>query len=84
MQCQFTDSLPVGYGPHKLLNVRSHKLLVDMSSLEEEKLQDDILSEGDIGDEEKLFPEEFCDSDNANDMNLKKEGSSRKKNNGEW
>ena len=37
-----------------------------MSSSEEEKLQDDILSEGDIGDEEKMFPE---DSDNGNDLN---------------
>ena len=50
-----------------------------MSSLEEEKLQDDILSKGDIGDEEKLFLEEFCDSDNANNVNLKKEESSRKR-----
>ena len=34
-QNQFTGSLPVVYGPHKLLNVRPHKLLADMSSLEE-------------------------------------------------
>ena len=39
---QFTGSLPVGYGPHKFLNIQSHKLLADMSSSEEEKLQDDI------------------------------------------
>ena len=45
-----------------------------MSSLEE-KLHDDILFEGDIDDEEKMFPEEFCDSDNANDTKLKKEQS---------
>ena len=83
-QNQLTGSLPVGYGPHKLLNVRSHKLLADISSLEEEKLKDDILSEDDIGDEEKKFPEEFCDSDNANDIKLKKEESFRKKNNREW
>ena len=30
-QNQFTVSLPVGYGGHKLLNVQSHKLLADMS-----------------------------------------------------
>ena len=52
-----------------------------MSSSEEQKLQDDILSEGDIGDEEKMFPE---DSDNGNDIKLKKEDSFRKKNNMEW
>ena len=39
---------------------------------EEQKLQDDILSEGDIGDEVKIFPEELCNSDNANYINLKK------------
>ena len=55
-----------------------------MSSLEEEKLHDDILFEGDIDDEEKMFPEEFCDSDNANDIKLKKEQSFRNKNNREW
>ena len=55
-----------------------------MSSSEEEKLQDDILSEADIGDEEKMFPEEFCDSDNANDIKLIKEESFRKRNNREW
>ena len=74
-QNQFTSSLPVGYGPCNLLNVQSHKLLPDMSSLEEKKLHDDILFEGDIDDEEKMFPEEFCDSDNANDTKLKKEQS---------
>ena len=74
-QNQFTGSLPVGYGSQKLLNIRFHKLLADMSSLEEEKLKDDILSEGDIGDEEKMFPGEFCDSNNANDIKLKKEES---------
>ena len=58
-QNQFTGPLPVGYGPHKLLNVRSHKLLADVSSLKEEKLKDDILSEGDIGDEEKCFLRSF-------------------------
>ena len=73
-QNQLTGSLPVGYGPCNLLNVQSHKLLADMSSLEE-KLHDDILFEGDIDDEEKMFPEEFCDSDNANDTKLKKEQS---------
>ena len=83
-QNQFTGSLPVGYGAHKLLNVQSHKLLADMSSLEEEKLHDDILFEGDIDDEQKMFPEEFCDSDNANDIKLKKEQSFRNKNNREW
>ena len=31
-----------------------------------------------------MFPEEFCDSDNANDINLKKEKAFRKKNNREW
>ena len=31
-----------------------------------------------------MFPEEFCDSDNANDINLKKEKTFRKKNNREW
>ena len=72
---QFTGSLPVGDGPYKLLNARSYKLLADMSSLEEEKLKDDILSEGDIGGEEKMFPEEFCDSGNANYIKLKKEES---------
>ena len=82
-QNQFTGSLPLGYGPHKLLNIRSHKLLADMSSSEEEKLQDDILSEADIGDERKMFPEGFCDSDNANDIKLIKEGSFRKRNNRE-
>ena len=46
------------HGPHKLLNVQSHKLLADMSS-SEEKLQDDILSERDISNEERMFPEEF-------------------------
>ena len=55
-----------------------------MSSLEEEKLKDDILSEGDIGNEEKMFPEEFCDSNNANDIKLKKEESFLKKNDTEW
>ena len=79
-QNQFKGSLPVGYGLHKLLNVQSHKLLADMSSMEEEKLHDDILFEG----EEKMFPEEFCDSDNANDIKLKKEQSFRNKNNREW
>ena len=78
-QNQFTGSLPVGYGSQKLLNIRFHKLLADMSSLEEENLKDDILSEGDIGDEEKMFPREFprefCDSNNANDIKLKKEES---------
>ena len=75
-QNQFAGSLPVGDdGPYKLLNVRSYKLLAVMSSLEEEKLKDDILSEGDIGGEEKMFPEEFCDSDNANYIKLKKEES---------
>ena len=59
-QNQFKCSLPVGYGPHKLLSIRSHKLLADMSSLEEEKLQNDILSEDDIGDKEKMFPQEFA------------------------
>ena len=83
-QDQFADSLPVGYGPHKLLNIRSHKLLADMSSSEEERLQDDILSEADIGDEEKMFSEEFCDSDNANDIKLIKEENFRKTNNREW
>ena len=83
-QNQFTGSLPVCYGAQKLLNVQSHKLLADMSSLEEEKLHDDILFEGDIDDEEKMFPEEFCDSDNANDIKLKKEQSLRNKNNREW
>ena len=82
-QNQFTGSLPLGYGPHKLLNIQSHKLLADMSSSEEEKLQDDILSEADIGDEGKMFPEGFCDSDNANDIKLIKEGSFRKRNNRE-
>ena len=43
-----------------------------MSSSEEEKLQDDILSEGDVGDEVKIFPEELYNSDNANDIKLKK------------
>ena len=71
-QSQFTGSLPVGYGHHKLLRIWSHKLLADMSSSEEEKLQDDILSEGDIGDEVKIFPEELYNSDNANDIKLKK------------
>ena len=83
-QNQFTGSLPVCYGAQKLLNVQSHKLLADMSSLEEEKLHDDILFEGDIDDEQKMFPEEFCDSDNANDIKLKKEQSFRNKNNREW
>ena len=81
-QNQFTGSLLVGYGPHKLL--RSQKLLVDMSSSEEEKLHSDILSESNIGDEEKMFPEEFCDSDNTNDIKLKKEESFRTQNNREW
>ena len=58
-QNQFGGSLPVGYGPHKLLNIRSHKLFTDMSSSEEEKLQDGILSEGDIGDEQKRFLRSF-------------------------
>ena len=53
-------------------------------TLEKEKLQDDILSEADIGDEEKMFPEEFCDNDNANDIKLIKEESFRKRNNREW
>ena len=80
-----TGSLPAGYGAHKLLNVQSHKILADTSSLEEEKLHDDILFEGDIDDEEKIFPEEFCDSDNANDKKLKKEQSfGNNKNNREW
>ena len=83
-QNQFTGSLPVGYGAHKLLNVQSHKLLADMSSLEEEKLHDDILFESDIDDEQKMFPEEFCDSDNANDIKLKKEQRFRNMNNREW
>ena len=83
-QNQFTGSLPVGFGPHKLLNIRYHKLLADMSSSEEEKLQDDILSEVDIGDEEKMFPEEFCDSENASSIKLIKEESFRKRNNREW
>ena len=74
-QNQFTGSVPVGDGPYKLLNVQSYKLLADMSSLKGEKLKDDILSEGDIGGEEKMFPEEFCDSDNANYIKLKKEES---------
>ena len=52
--------------------------------MEEEKLHDDILFEGNIDDEEKMFPEEFCDSDNANDIKLKKEQSFRNKNNREW
>ena len=82
-QNQFTGFLPVGYGPHKLLNDQSYKLFADMSSLEEEKLKDDVLSEGDIGDEEKMFPEEFCDSDNADDIKPKKEESFKKKNNRE-
>ena len=55
-----------------------------MSSLEEEKLHDDILFEGDIDDEQKMFPEEFCDSDNANDIKLKKEQRFRNMNNREW
>ena len=79
-----TGSLPAGYGAHKLLNVQSHKILADTSSLEEEKLHDDILFEGDIDDEEKMFPQEFCDCDNANDIKLKKEQSFRNKNNREW
>ena len=58
-QNQFKGSLPVGYGLHKLLNVQSHKLLADMSSMEEEKLHDDFPFEGDIDDTEKMFPEEF-------------------------
>ena len=29
-QNQFAGSLPVGYGPNKLLIVQSHKLLADM------------------------------------------------------
>ena len=66
----FAGFLPVGYGPHKFLNVQSHKLLADISSLKEEKLNDDILLEGDIDDIEKMFPEKFCDSDNANDIKL--------------
>ena len=78
----FTGFFPVGYGPHKFLSIRSHKFLADMSSCEEEKLQDDILYEGDIG-EGKMFLEEFCDSDNTNDIDLKKEESFRKKNNRE-
>ena len=41
-------------------------------SSSEEKLQDDILSERDISNEERMFPEEFQDSDNANDRKLKK------------
>ena len=56
-------------------------------TLEKEKLQDDILSEADIGDQEKMLPEEFCDSDNANDMKLimkNKEESFRKRNNRGW
>ena len=81
-QNPFTGFFPVGYGPHKFLSIRSHKFLADMSSCEEEKLQDDILYEGDIG-EGKMFPEEFCDSGNANDIDLKKEESFRKKNNRE-
>ena len=81
-QNPFTGFFPVGYGPHKFLSIRSHKFLADMSSCEEEKLQDDILYEGDIG-EGKMFPEEFCDSGNANDIDLKKEESFRKKNNWE-
>ena len=52
--------------------------------MEEEKLHDDILFEGNIDDEEKMFPEEFCDNDNANDIKLKKEQSFRNKNNREW
>ena len=83
-QNQFTGSFPVGYGSHKLLNVRSHKPIVDMPSLQKEKLQDDIIFEGDIVDEEKVFPKEFCDSDNANNIKLKEEQSFRKKNNREW
>ena len=46
-----------------------------MSSSSEEKLQDDILSEDDISDEERMFPKEFCDRDNANNRKLKKEES---------
>ena len=72
-QNQFTSFFPGDYGPNKLLNVRSHKLLPGMSSLEEENLNDDVLSEGDIGDEEKTFPEKFCDSDNSNDIKIQKE-----------
>ena len=36
-----------------------------MSSLEYKKLKDDIPSTGDIGDEQKMFPGEFCDTDSA-------------------
>ena len=32
----------------------------------------------------KMFPEEFCDRDNANDIKLIKEESFRKRNNREW
>ena len=78
-QNQFTVSLRVGYAPYKFLNTLPHKLLAYTSSSEEEKLQDDILSEGDIGDEEKMFSEEFCNSDNPNDITLKRDGSFRKK-----
>ena len=47
--------------------------------MEEEKLKDGVLAEGDISDEEKMLAEEFCDSDNANDIKLKKEESFFKK-----
>ena len=52
--------------------------------MEEEKLKDGVLAEGDISDEEKMLAEEFCDSDNANDIKLKKEESFKKNNNREW
>ena len=55
-----------------------------MSSLAEEKLHDDILFEGDIDDEEKMFHEKSCDGDNANDIKLEKEQSFRNKINREW
>ena len=74
-QNQFTGSLPVGYGPNKLLNVQSNKLLADMFHWKDGVLKDDVLAEGEISDEEKMLAEEFCDSDNANDIKLKKEES---------
>ena len=64
-----TGFLPVGYDPHKPLNVWSHKLLAH---------KDDILSKGDIDDEEKMFAQEFCDIENAYDMKFKKEEKCKK------
>ena len=59
-QNQFRASLPLVYGPHKLLSIRSDKLLADMSSSEEEKLQDHIYLRVILVMKEKCFLRSFA------------------------